>query len=81
MPICVGQFGGGAAIAEPLAAKIATAEQAVSSADVDFPPRNFIVSRAPICRLFVVCKKQISWINDEIQPLMVDFRVASTDVV
>jgi hypothetical protein len=34
----------GAAIAEPLAAKIATAEHAVSSAGVDFPPRKFIVS-------------------------------------
>jgi hypothetical protein len=44
VPVCVGQFGGGAAIDEPLAAKIATAEQAVSSAGADFPPRNFVVS-------------------------------------
>jgi hypothetical protein len=48
VPVCVGQFGG-AAIAEPLAAKIATAEQAASSADVDFPPRNFIVSHPSCC--------------------------------
>ena len=35
VPVCVGQFGV-VAIAEPLAAKIATAEQAASSADVRF---------------------------------------------
>ena len=53
VPVCVGQFGGGAAIAEPLAAKIAAAEQAASSAGVDFPPRKFIVSPAQ----FAGCKK------------------------
>jgi hypothetical protein len=40
----------GAAIADPLAAKIATAKHAVSHAGVDFPPRRFIVSPLDLVR-------------------------------
>jgi hypothetical protein len=40
----------GAAIADPLAAKIATAEHALSNAGVDFPPRRFIVSPLDLVR-------------------------------
>ena len=52
--VSVGQFGGGAAIAEPLAAKIATAEQAASSAGVEFPPHKLIVFSPPTFSLQVI---------------------------